>query len=123
MPNAPAPVLGPDGTIAMVNRAWRVFARANGDPDLSRSGVGANYLDACVSNGTHPDDDAEVAARGVKSVLEGTATAFSLSYPCHSPTEERWFVMNVAPVEGEEFGAVVSHVDVSAWHKEKTARG
>jgi two-component system CheB/CheR fusion protein len=106
-------VLEADGTIAMVNRAWRTFARANGDPDLARSGIGRNYLDACVLDGSSASADAKTAAKGVKSVLEGSATIFTLRYPCHSPDEERWFVMNVAPVEGDEFGAIVSHVNVS----------
>jgi two-component system CheB/CheR fusion protein len=46
---------------------------------------------------------------------------FSLEYPCHSPTEQRWFVMNVAPVTGTEFGAVVSHVNISSWYQRKAS--
>ena len=63
------------------------------------------------------DGYAHRAVRGVKGVLEGTLPFFTLQYPCHSPTEQRWFVMNVAPVSGHEFGAVVSHVNISAWYK------
>ena len=63
------------------------------------------------------DDYAHRALRGVKGVLEGSLPLFTLQYPCHSPTEQRWFVMNVAPVSGHEFGAVVSHVNISAWYK------
>ncbi|MBS1145034.1 MAG: methyltransferase/methylesterase, CheR/CheB with sensor [Proteobacteria bacterium] len=109
------------GKIIMINAAWRRFAMANGDADLKRSGVGANYLDACQA-GNHADDDiALAAATGLRGVLEGSKQMFSLEYPCHSPTEKRWFVMNVAPVIGQEFGAVVSHVNVTARHKEKSA--
>lgn len=57
-----------------------------------------------------------LASKGLRSVLEGSIPSFSMEYPCHSPTEQRWFVMNVAPVSGEEFGAVVSHVNISAWY-------
>lgn len=108
------------GKIVMINAAWRRFAMANGDADLKRSGVGANYLDVCQA-GNHEDDAiARAAAAGLRSVLEGSQPMFTLEYPCHSPTERRWFIMNVAPVVGQDFGAVVSHVNVSARHKENS---
>ena len=109
------------GKIIMVNAAWRRFARANGDKDLKHSGVGANYLDACEA-GTHADGDiASAAANGLRAVLEGSSPMFSLEYPCHSPKEKRWFVMNAAPVLGHEYGAVVSHVNVTARHEGKSS--
>jgi two-component system CheB/CheR fusion protein len=39
-----------------------------------------------------------------------------MEYPCHSPTEQRWFMMSVAPVLGQDGGAVVSHVNISNWY-------
>lgn len=114
-------VLDAVGAIVMVNAAWRRFASANGDAELKHSGPGANYLDACLA-GNHEDGSiARAASRGVRGVLEGTLPVFALEYPCHSPTEERWFVMNVAPVLGQEFGAVVSHVNVTTRHLGKTS--
>ncbi len=106
-------VLTPDGTITMVNAAWRRFSMANGDPDLQQSGPGCNYLKACEPTTDNADGDR--AARGLRAVLDGTLPNFSMEYPCHSPTEERWFVMNVAPVPGPNFGAVVSHFNVTNW--------
>ena len=114
-------VVDPAGTITLVNAAWRRFARANGDKDLLHSGIGINYLDVCRA-GSHEDGlIAAEAARGLRKVLEGTLPMFSLQYPCHSPTEQRWFVMNVAPVTGTEFGAVVSHVNISSWYQRKAS--
>lgn len=109
-------VLDPSGTIEMVNAAWRRFAKANGDRDLSKSGIGINYLNVCQSGNPEDGSIAAAASRGLRSVLEGTAPSFSLEYPCHSPDEQRWFVMNVAPVTGSDFGAVVSHVNISSWY-------
>lgn len=114
-------VLNFDGCIAMTNAAWDRFAIANGDIELKHSGIGSNYLAACA-----PDADTGVPATreageahvGIKSVLEGAAPQFSMLYPCHSPEKKRWFYMTVSPVLGEEFGAVVSHVDVSEWRME-----
>jgi two-component system CheB/CheR fusion protein len=109
------------GKIIMINAAWRRFAMANGDADLKRTGLGANYLEACQA-GNHGDSQiANAAAQGLRRVLEGSSPMFSLEYPCHSPTEQRWFVMNAAPVIGQEFGAVVSHVNVTAHHLVKTS--
>lgn len=108
-------VLAPDGTIVMVNAAWERFAKANGDPELAYSGVGRNYLDAC-GGGDGGDGDAHRAQRGIKAVLEGSSPMFSLQYPCHSVTEKRWFVMSVAPIHGAAFGAVVSHINITAWY-------
>lgn len=106
-------VVDPLGTIVMINHAWRRFALANGDKDLQHSGLGANYLAACQA-GNHADGSiASAATQGLRGVLEGSLPTFSLDYPCHSPTEERWFVMNVAPVAGDDFGAVISHVNVT----------
>lgn len=108
-------VLDPAGNIVMVNAAWRRFAQANGDADLSGSGPGINYLEKCRSE----EPTAIAAFKGVRGVLEGTLPIFSMDYPCHSPTEQRWFVMNVAPVAGHNFGAVVSHVNVSSWYRDR----
>jgi len=116
-------VLDPTGNIVLVNAAWERFAKANGDADLSISGPGCNYLGACkplgVPGGEAGNNGGE-AARGIRQVLEGSLAQFSLEYPCHSPTEERWFVMNVAPIRVRGLGAVVSHVNVTPWYARKT---
>lgn len=113
-------VLQPDGVIALTNTAWERFARANGDPSLEKSGVGKNYLEVCsTAMGDNPDPDAKRAYHGIKAVLEGSSSTFSMQYPCHSPTEKRWFVLNAAPIQGFEFGAVISHINISAWYQEQ----
>ncbi|MFM8441736.1 MAG: chemotaxis protein CheB [Methylococcus sp.] len=107
-------VIDPAGRIVLVNAAWRRFAQANGDVELLRSGPGANYLEVCESAGPEGGLYAETAAKGIRDVLGGVNPRFSMEYPCHSPTEKRWFVMNVAPVSGQEYGAVISHVNITS---------
>ncbi len=110
-------VLSKDGTIRMVNESWKRFARANGDPDLIHSGIGSNYLTACNINASNKETTQTQSYFGVKGVLEGSLPSFSLLYPCHSPTEKRWFVLNSAPILGHfEYGVVVSHSNISAWY-------
>ena len=110
-------VLDSAGTITLVNRAWRRFASENaGDGHSSDylAYLGSNYLNVCRAV-TGPE--AEQAARVVRSiseVLQGSLPDFSLEYPCHSPTEQRWFILNVTPLEGGDIGAVVSHLDITS---------
>ena len=46
-------------------------------------------------------------------MLDGTRHNFILEYPCHSPSEKRWFLMSVTPLLGERGGAVVMHTDIT----------
>jgi two-component system CheB/CheR fusion protein len=110
-------VVESDGTIRLVNAAWKRFAIANGDAELKTTGPGCNYLSACKSDLQLDGESATAALRGLRGVLEGTLPGFSIEYPCHSPTEQRWFVMNVAPIQGPTLGAVVSHINVTAWFR------
>jgi two-component system CheB/CheR fusion protein len=117
-------VLNSAGVITQVNTGWREFAKGNGDPFLARSGPGVNYLDVCKDIHEPPNDPtAPMAQQGVRDVLEGRRKHFSMEYPCHSPTEERWFVMQVSPLTGAQPGAVVSHVNITDWRKRKSGEG
>ena len=115
-------VLDPAGVIKMVNQAWVRFALANGGDPQSGLGVGANYLLACsgsIGSASGENDFGTRAGQGLRAVLDGTVPSFSMEYPCHSPDEERWFVMNVAPIRYPGLGAVVSHFNTTAWHRQK----
>jgi two-component system CheB/CheR fusion protein len=57
------------GKIIMINAAWRRFAKANGDADLKRSGLGTNYLKICQA-GTHEDARRQCSGDGLRAVLE-----------------------------------------------------
>jgi two-component system CheB/CheR fusion protein len=104
-------VLDAGGVIRLVNAAWRRFAADNGGSLAARSDIGRNYLAVCEP--TSEDPYAAEALAGLRSVLEGRSEAFSLRYPCHSPTMQRWFLMHVRPLRQPGGGAVVSHVDVT----------
>jgi two-component system CheB/CheR fusion protein len=105
-------VLDAEGQITMVNQAWRSFAQANGDDSLTRTGPGASYLGVCAGS-SDADDDAGQAFAGISDVLAGRVERFTLRYPCHAPTEERWFLMHAARLPSERMGAVVSHVNIT----------
>lgn len=108
-------VLDKHGVIQNVNRSWKKFAEENGDRGLVYTGPGVNYLDVCRGPETGADYSINVAAEGIRDVLSGAIESFSMTYPCHSPYEKRWFVMHCKPIEHANWGVVVSHVNISAW--------
>jgi len=67
--------------------------------------------------------DALEVLRGLQQVLSGRCDHYRVTYPCHSPDEQRWFVMNASALRGSEQGAVVSHFDITPWHGLMTAAG
>lgn len=105
-------VLGESGTIEMSNRAWEAFAEENGA--VSPVGVGANYLQACESSTESDRADATTFASAIRDMLAGELDTFELEYPCHMPTESRWFIGRLTPFQGEgPRRLVVSHQDIT----------
>jgi two-component system, cell cycle sensor histidine kinase and response regulator CckA len=101
------------GQILNVNRAWREFASENGAGD-SRAFLGANYLEICDQSQGTSSEGAAVFATGLRAVLRGESPDFEIEYPCHSPSEQRWFVARVAPFAGGgPSRAIVAHIDVT----------
>jgi diguanylate cyclase (GGDEF)-like protein/PAS domain S-box-containing protein len=101
------------GLIISVNEAWQLFAVRNLllRPD---NGLGLNYLEVCERAQGDDAAQAHQAAVGIRSVLAGAAKSFSLEYPCHSPTEQRWFQMLVTPLADQSpHGAVIMHLNIS----------
>lgn len=101
------------GTIVATNEAWTHFALDNrGDPDAV--GVGANYLDVCRrAMGGNDRLYAERAWQGIKDVLEGKREVFTLEYPCHSPTHQRWFLLHVSPLKDDPSRVVTVHLSIT----------
>ena len=113
-------VIDENGRILDTNKAWRDFARANGYRGSSDM-VGVCYFQS--------SDDLERIAgegseweRGVLAVLCGERESFSYDYPCHSESEQRWFLMRVAAVsfDGEQ-RAVIHHIDVTGMKQTEEA--
>ncbi|MCU0625868.1 MAG: PAS domain-containing protein [Gemmatimonadaceae bacterium] len=104
-------VVAGDGRIVAVNAAWRRFAGDNDDADAGEPG--RNYLDVCRTSASAGIVEAAAALDGLYAVLRGERPDFEFEYPCHSPTEQRWFLMRVAPLAGSPRRAVVSHTNIT----------
>jgi diguanylate cyclase (GGDEF)-like protein/PAS domain S-box-containing protein len=105
------------GVIRAVNEPWRRFALENGiEPGkpVPHTAVGDNYLAACQKDTGFALPDAMDARNGIQAVLDGRSPRFSLEYPCHSPTQQRWFTMTVLPL-GQDIkrGVVITHTDIT----------
>jgi light-regulated signal transduction histidine kinase (bacteriophytochrome) len=103
-------VLDAEGTILATNEAWKRFAEEN-ELQPPVDSVDDNYIAVCENSASQYADD---AADGVRAVLEGERERFVLEYPCHSPTEERWFQLTATRTEydGDLYG-VVTHWNIT----------
>jgi PAS domain-containing protein len=99
-----------------VNKEWKQFAVAN-NYKRENFGVGSNYIETCKNATGDCAAGSEQAAEICLSVLSGKASYCEMEYPCHSPTEERWFILQVNSLEGEQGGAVISHIEISSRKK------
>jgi DNA-binding CsgD family transcriptional regulator len=110
-------VISRGAEIVFVNRAWTQFSCDNGNPSLVGVRVGDNYLSACEGA---TGDTAMLAGRarsGISDVLCGALDHFELEYPCNSPSEERWFRMQVSPIPGAaEFSALI-HREITEYDR------
>jgi signal transduction histidine kinase len=106
-------ILDESGEIIAVNEVWRAFAKANGT-DPRKVSEGVNYLRVCDSATGLFSDVAATFAEGIRAVLSGRWESFEMEYPCHSPTERRWFMGRVTPFFGtEKSWVVVAHENIT----------
>ncbi len=108
-------ILDEKGEILAVNAPWRSFADDN-ELQWNDYGVGINYLYVCDAAFGNDAEEAGIAAQGIREVIAGERETFYLEYPCHSPTERRWFGMYVTCFKNN------GHVRVVVAHDNITAR-
>ena len=98
-------VIDESGEIVLTNSAWRSFGPEETDH------LGINYL--ATTQGVD-DEFASRAAEGLEAVLAGERDRFELEYPCHSPDQRQWFLLQATrfAVEGAPRVAVV-HLDIT----------
>ena len=108
-------ILDRQGTITLANQAWRDFAERNGSQSLSHCGPGTNYLDICKIKDGADADIAQQVYYGLRKVLEGELERFTIKYPCHSPYQRRWFLMQATPIKHSSGGVLVSHINITDW--------
>ena len=106
-------ILNDEGEIIRVNAAWSSFGQANGYKN-PQSGIGINYLAVCDAASVLNSPEAPLIASGIRDILAGKTSEFELEYPCHSPTEKRWFVVHISRFEWYgETRLIIAHQNIS----------
>ncbi len=101
-------VLDAKGCIVAVNEAWKSFGARNG-LCLPNFGVGANYFTYC------PPGGGDGLADQLKALLEGSSEIVTTIYPCHTPTQQRWFLMLGMPLSVERpSGVAILHAELTS---------
>ena len=107
-------ILDEQGVILATNLAWKEFARENGGNPESLD-VGVSYLDVCDRAEGVSSEGAAGFASGLRAVAAGNQNNFSLEYPCHSASQQRWFVGRITRSASEEYKMlVVAHEDITS---------
>lgn len=108
-------ILDDEGTILMVNRAWRAIANSSG-ADATLSCEGVNYIKILEAVESESDDKATADAfnAGIRAVLRGEQDEFGLEYSCHSPDKQRWYIGKITRFnDGDTPRLVVAHENVT----------
>ncbi len=105
-------ILDEDSTILLVNQAWRDFGRENGYHD-EKFGIGQNYLTLCDAIMGIGADEAHQVAEGIRKVLADEVKEVFVDYPCHNPTEQRWFRVKIARFVSYQKYIILIHTNIS----------
>lgn len=105
-------VIDRKGVIVTTNRAWDNFAEENSGFDTEKIGIGSNYFEVCRRADGKDSEEAPDCFEGLRNVISGKLNVFTLEYPCHSPSQQRWFSMWAAPFQNREM-MVISHINIT----------
>ena len=101
------------GEIQYVNKSWTLFGNDN-HCSIGNDWSDVNYIEECDKASQIGDDFGAQAANGIRSVINKYKETFYFEYPCHSPDQQRWFMMRVTPfsVAGTDY-FVISHQNIT----------
>ena len=109
-------VLNEKGVIIAANQAWHRFGQAN-SADWQAINEGTNYF-SVIENAAKEDKGAFETLNGLRKVMAGTQPSWWHEYPCHSPTEKRWYCCRVTRFPGDgPVRVVVAHENITAQKK------
>ncbi|MCE9607494.1 MAG: PAS domain S-box protein [Planctomycetia bacterium] len=105
-------ILDERGIILATNEAWNKFAGTTAG--RAHVGPGANYLAVCDECAGIRTESSAAVAVGIREVVRGERSEFSLEYPLPADDEHRWFLVRVTRFAGDgPIRVVVSHEDIT----------
>jgi PAS domain S-box-containing protein len=106
-------LLGADGVIQTINGSWGAFATEATFPGRD-CGLGQNYLEACDRTEGEGGQDARKIAAGVRLVVSGERSYFTIDRASQLSGEPRWFRVVATPFgPGSCSGTLVIHLDIT----------
>lgn len=105
-------IINKSGDIIFTNKAWHTFSMEN-KGDYARTGINNNYLSTCEAVKGQETKMAKDAKHGIQQVIDRNLDYFELEYPCHSPNENRWFILRVTQVEGNPDLTLLAHINIT----------
>lgn len=104
----PATLLDLSGVVRFVNRAWTKHAGDNAHDGSDF--IGVNYFEVCGTTPGAERGDADDVLKGLQELAAGKRNAFAHTYPCHAPSQRRWYKAMASRV-GDAI--LVIHIDVT----------
>ena len=105
-------VINKSGEIIFTNKAWRIFSKENMGNNLC-TGTNNNYLSVCETVEGEEIKSAKDAQLGIQQVIDKELMIFELEYPCHSPTEQRWFILRASQVLSIPDLTLLAHINIT----------
>ncbi|MGI8493701.1 MAG: hybrid sensor histidine kinase/response regulator, partial [Pyrinomonadaceae bacterium] len=59
------------------------------------------------------EEETKAVLENLEAILDGRKSNYYFEYPCHTPEEERWFILQANALHEERGGAVISHVNIT----------
>lgn len=106
-------VIDAHGIIHYVNQAW-VDSFHTSDSYESINWMGYDYFSACCQAVEGGEQSAQDVMAGMQSVINGEMAVFGYEYPCHSPTEKRWYLFRFSPLKNTSNRFVISHHNITS---------
>ncbi|MFM2440975.1 MAG: hypothetical protein RLZZ349_702 [Pseudomonadota bacterium] len=100
-------ILDLKGEIISVNQAWRDMAFANSNNAGKFLCEGVNYLELCDHISSFDKVFSKAMATGIRKVILGEESIYSLKYPCYTPNEKKWFTAKVTSYSNADGRCVV----------------
>jgi CheY-like chemotaxis protein/nitrogen-specific signal transduction histidine kinase len=107
-------VIDHNGDLIAVNKAWKDFETTNRVATLHSVSKGSNYFDVCKQAIEQGDTYAAKALTGIQSVLNKENKQFEMEYPCHTPKQQRWFLLNIINFGIDTGKVITSHVEITS---------
>jgi signal transduction histidine kinase len=109
-------ILDRDGTIIGFNEAWLRLTVEDGMPSLPETAIGLSYFEVGCRGSGLSGGEIYTAYAGIRDVLEGRRSLFTLEYPCRSrvDAEQRWFQLIVTPLANRQPGALIQQHDITS---------